>query len=122
MSEIDIFLLDNSNNTKEEISMIKPNNYKNFLKQLRQNFKNLPSKYELFILDKNNEEIKINKEESFKKIQDILFIREINEDFLEESLFSINYNKLSESKQEILDEKYNCNICLKIIKKEKPFL
>ena len=30
--------------------------------------------------------------------------------------------KLAESKQDILDEKYNCNICTIIIKKEKPYL
>ena len=107
MSKIDIFLLDNLSNTKEEINMINPNNYQEFLKQLKQKFKNLPSKYELFILDENNKEVKIKEEESFKKIKDILFIREIDEKLLKQSLFSMNYDKLSESKQEILDEKYN---------------
>ena len=40
-----------------------------------------------------------------KKIKDIIFIKELNNDNLEKSIFSINYNKLSESKQDILDEK-----------------
>ena len=33
----------------------------------------------------------------------------------------MNYNKLSESKQDILDEKYNCYICNSNIKNENPY-
>ena len=36
MSKIDIFLLDNSNNTKEEINIIKPQSYQELLKQIAQ--------------------------------------------------------------------------------------
>ena len=59
--------------------------------------------------------------DKYKMIKDIIFIKEINNDDLEKSIFSINYDKLSESKQDILDEKYNCNICSIIIKNEKPY-
>ena len=121
MSKIDVFLLDNSNNTKEEILIMKPINYQELLIQLKANFKNIKEYFEIFILDKNNKEIKIDNEEKYKKIEDILFIREINKMILEQSIFDINYNKLSESKQEILDEKYNCILCSIIIKKEKPY-
>ena len=74
MSTIDIFLLDNSNNTKDEVNMIKPKTYLELLKQLRQKIKNIPEYYEVFIIGKNNEEIKINNEENYKMIEDILFI------------------------------------------------
>ena len=37
---------------------------------------------------------------------------------LKQSLFERNYNQLSESKRDILDEKYSCFICQQIIKKE----
>ena len=122
MSTIDIFLLDNSNNTKDEVNMIKPKTYLELLKQLRQKIKNIPEYYEVFIIGKNNEEIKINNEEKYKMIEDILFIREIDKSILEQSLFSMNYNKLSESQQEKLDEKYSCILCSLIIKNERPYL
>ena len=34
----------------------------------------------------------------------------------------MNYNKLSESKQDLLDEKYNCILCSVIIKNENPYI
>ena len=46
MSEIDIFLLDNLNNTKNEVSMIKPMSYQELLNQLGKKIKNLPKFYE----------------------------------------------------------------------------
>jgi len=39
-----------------------------------------------------------------------------------QSVFEKNYNQLPDSKQEILNQKYNCSICLEIIKYENPFL
>ena len=105
---MDIILLDSSTKTKEEINIIKPKTYKKLLKKLEEEFEELPENYELFILDKTNKEIKISKESDFKKIGDILFVREIIKDNLDKSLYELNYNKLSESKQEILDDKYNC--------------
>ena len=122
MSKIDILLLDNSNNPKEEINITKPKNYQEFLKQIKTEFKNIPEYFEIFILDKNNKDIKINNEEKYKKINDILFIREIDKNILAQSLYEINYNKLTESKQEKLDEQYNCKICSMIIKKQNPYL
>jgi hypothetical protein len=37
------------------------------------------------------------------------------------SVFEKNYSQISESKKEILNQKYNCGICLEIIKHENPF-
>ena len=119
---MEIFLLDNSNNTKEETNMPKPKSYLEFLQQIKSKFKNMPEYYEIFMLDEDNKEIKINNEETFKKVVDILFIREIDKAMLEQSLFSLNYDKLSESQQDILDQKYNCILCTIIIKNENPYL
>ena len=116
MSYIYIILLDKSNITKEEANIIKPNTYKDLLIQINQKLKKIPKNYELYIIDKNNVEIKINNEEIYKTIEDIIFIREIDKNILEQSLFQKNYNILSESKQIVLDEKYNCILWSMIIK------
>ena len=115
MSKMNIFVLDNSNNEKEEIIIDKPKTYQKLLEYLNQKYK----MYQIFIYDNNNK-ILINDEKKYKIINDIIFIKEI--DNLDKSIFSINYDKLSESKQEILDEKYNCILCSIIIKNEKPYL
>ena len=39
-----------------------------------------------------------------------------------QSVFEKHYEQLPDSKRELLDEKYNCSICLQIIKYENPFL
>ena len=79
MSSISVFLLDNSYNTKEEVYMGKPRNYQELFFQIKQQFKNLPNYFEIFCIDKNNKEIKINCEEKYRTIEDILFIREIKQ-------------------------------------------
>ena len=123
MSFINVFLLDNSYNTKEEICITKPRNYQEFLIQIKQKFINLPKYFEIFYIDKNNKELKINSEEKYRTIEDILFIRETeNKNNLEISIFSKNYNKLSDSRKEKLDDKYGCLLCLSIIKQENPYL
>ena len=121
MAKVEIFLLDNSNITIEEKAIIKPKTYHALLIKLKKNIKHLPEFYEIFVLI-DNKEIKITNEDNYKLTENILFIREINKDILKQSVFEKNYNKLSDSNKELLDEKYNCNICSIIIKKEKPYL
>ena len=116
MSQLNKFILDNLDNLNEELVINKPKKYQELLKYLS----NKNKLYEIFIYDNNK--ILINNEDKYKMTKDIIFIKEINKDNLEKSIFSINYDKLSESKQDILDEKYNCNICSIIIKNEKPYL
>ena len=41
---------------------------------------------------------------------------------ISQSVFEKNYNQIQEEKKEILNQKYNCGICLEIIKYENPFL
>ena len=119
---MDIFLLDSSNNTQEEANIIRPKNYQKLLEQLNQSLKNLPENYELFFFDENNNEVIINNEEKYKKVGNMLFVRKSNKKLIQESMFQMNYDKLSESKRELLDEKYNCILCSVIIKKENQGL
>ena len=121
MSKIDIIFLDNSNNIIEEGNVFKPEKYQQLLKILTEKFKNKSEYNEIFIIDKNNKEIKIANEENFYLIEDMLFIREIDREILKKSIFEMNYNRLSESKREVLDEKYNCILCSIIVKNEKPY-
>ena len=121
MSKLGIFLLDKSNNIKSEGNMIKPQSYKQLLQQISNNFQSMSEYIEIFIIDKNNKEIIIDEEEKYSLIGDIIFIRAKDKSLLEQSLFERNFNKLSESKQDILSEKYNCTICSIIIKNENPY-
>ena len=115
-----IFLLDKLNNAIKMINIKKSNNYQELLTKVK-NISNLPKDYEIFLLNEMNQKIIIDDNEKFKLINDILFIGPKNGSFLESSLFEINYNLLSESKQDILDQKYNCLLCTNIIKNEKPY-
>ena len=49
MSNLDIYFLDNSNSTKEEVNTIKPSTYQELIKQIKQKFKNLPENFTMFI-------------------------------------------------------------------------
>ena len=67
---MDVFILDNSKNIKQELKMEKPRTYKKLLELLLIKIKNIPQSYEIFILDKNNKDITINNEEKFQNIKD----------------------------------------------------
>ena len=104
MSQVNIYLLDESNIQKEELNLKKPTNYIDLLNQLEEKIENMPEQYEIFIIDKNYLEIKIKNQENFELIEDTLFIREIDKNILGKSLFQKNFEKLSDSKQDILSE------------------
>ena len=93
----------------------KPKSFQELLKYLN----NKSKSYEIFIYDKNFIKI-IDNEEKYEIIKDIIFLKEL--DNLDKSIFSMNYDNLTESKQDILDKKYNCILCLNIIKNEKPYI
>ena len=121
--KIDLLLLDNSNNLVEERNVQKPNTYNELKSIIKIIFKYEPEFYLIFYRNEFNNEVIINNDEEYKLSKDILFIREVKYvNNSQESEYSINYDKLSESKQDILDEKYNCNICEIKIKDEKPLL
>ena len=117
---IDIFLLDKSNNLIEEANILKPKSYDILNTTLKSNLKNLPEFFTLFYPSSNNKEIEIHSDEEYQLLKDTLFIRQIEKIDLGESIFDIAYDKLDESKRDILDEKYNCLICTKNIKHENP--
>ena len=121
MSTIDIFLLDEENNINEELNIVKPNTYHELLEQSKQNFKEMPANYEIFTLDENYKEIKIANENEYELIKNLLFIREINKGNLEKSSYQKNFDKLSDSKQEILEQNYNCYVCGEKFEKEEPY-
>ena len=60
MSKINIFLLDSSNNIKEETNISRPKSYHKLLNKLNKNIKNIPEYFEIFIVDKDKKEVKIN--------------------------------------------------------------
>ena len=122
-AHLEIYLLDKSNNIIEEINLIRPNSFEELISNLKYNLKKLPKYYKIYNISEKNEEIIINNNEQYSIVKDILFIREIehiHNNNLKQSIFERNYNKLPESKQLLLDEKYNCFICSMSIKNEKP--
>ena len=121
--KIDLLLLDNSNNLIEERNIQKPETFNDLKLIIKNIFIKLPEYYKIFYRNEYNIEKIINSNEEYKLAKDILFINEIKkEDNINESMYALNYEKLSESKQDILDDKYNCNICNVEFKGEKPLL
>ena len=120
MSFIDVFLLDNSNNTIEVISIDRPNTYEELNTALKNNLKNLPSLYTIYFPLSNDSEFIIDNDENYSQSQDILFVRQKIPSTLNVSLFTKNLNKLSVNKKDIIIQKYTCSICGEIIKKEAP--
>ena len=119
-AKIDIYLLDKTNNLIEEINILKPKTYEILNITLKNNLKNLPEFFTLFYPSADNREIEIHNDEEYQLLKDTLFIRQIEKKDLGKSIFDIAYNKLDESKRDILDEKYNCYICQENIKHENP--
>ena len=112
MEKIYILLIDKFKKVKEQFEMIKSSTYKELSQQLKQNNKNIPQHFDITIYDENNnKELKINNKKNYKMIKDIIFISETDKNLLRKSIFDLNYNRLSESKQEKLEEKYNCILC-----------
>ena len=119
--KLELFLLDDSNNIIAEANIKKPKLYEDLLKSIKKAFNNIYNDFIIFYQSIDNKEIIINNNEKYKTIKDILFIRKTEKQINEQSFFSRNYNKLSESKQDILDEKYNYYICDSKIKNENPY-
>ena len=120
-NKMNIFFVDKTNNIIDEINIKKPQTYIELLSTLKNNFTKLSEDFIIFhrMPNKNND-IEIHNDIEYQLSKDIIFIRnkEINE--LKQSIFTKNYEKLSESKQNLLDEKYACFICTEFIKTEKP--
>ena len=107
MSDIlNIYLLDESNNIILENNIEKPKAYEKLLdklKSLKNNFDIFPENFIIFYKTENNNDMKISNYEEYKLIKDSIFIQKIEYKYLDQSVYQINYEKLSESKQDILD-------------------
>ena len=118
-NKIDIILLDESNKIIEQINLNKPKDYNKLLDTIKEKIKKLPNNFVIYYQTENGENIDIKNNDDYKSSKDILFINEKNE-ILYESIFQRNYNILSESRKDIIDEKYSCKICSENIKGENP--
>ena len=120
-TELKVILLDDNLKEIKEYRLPKPklfSDLKTFLeKNISKNIFVLTSlgEYKKEILNQPNYEYASN----YNKI----YVRKIESGFdnLKESKFTRNLNKLPESKQDIIIEKYSCSICLELIKNEKPY-
>ena len=115
-----LILLNNSNDIIEEANIIKSESYELLLLKLKELFKIDTHQYSLFCHQDNDKKLINNGNKEYKSLKNILFIKK--DILLNQSIFSYNYDKLSESKQLDLDDKYNCNICEITIKGENPYL
>ena len=122
-----IFLLNQNYEIIEKTNMERPKSLGELYKKIKISLPSLPklkSHFELFYLSKSSDiEIKqkiICNIDDFKSIDDYLLIRIIEENNLNDSIVSF-YNQLPDDTKDILDEKYACCICLKIIKNENPY-
>ena len=118
---LNIILVDNSGNIIENIDLEKPNTYQDLLNTLKNNYPYLPKYFTLFYKTENNTEIEIHTNEEYKLSPNYIFMRKIEKIDLTQSVFTRNYNKLSENKKDILNEKYNCVICYSMIKEDNPY-
>ena len=119
---ITLFLLDDSHNLIEEKNIPRPKTYDELKLAIKNIFIRPLENYQIFYYNIYNIKKIINNEEEYISVKDILFINELKEKEKEKqgpSIYKLNYDELSESKQDILDEKYNCNICQEIIKGEE---
>ena len=118
--ELNIYLLDKYNNIIEEANIKKPHSYDDLLNSITNNFKQLPDNYYIFYSSGNNKEMQIKNNEDYILVNDMIFIKNSEKTNILESIYEENYNQLSQSKRDILDENYSCFICTENIKNEKP--
>jgi len=129
---LNLMLLDESHNLIEEKIIPKPKTLNELKLIIKTYFIKQFEHYQMFYYNIYNIQKIISNNEEYKQVKDILFINELKENIIEkeiekekqnESIYELNYDKLSESKQDILDERYNCNICQEFIKgEEQPLL
>ena len=122
MSELDIFLLDDSNNLVEETNIRKrPSTFQELMNTIRSKFKQLPSHYVLFYTGENSTDQIIHNDKDYKKVEDIIFIRKIKPVAdLNASIFTRNIEKLPVQQKVKFTNKYTCSICSNLIKDENP--
>jgi len=120
MSEtLDLILLDELNKiVNKKLGIERPKSFNELLSFINNSFKELEEDYIIFYKTQDNNIILINNNEDYLSSKGMLFIQNIEK--IRQSTFTYNYEKLPESRQIILDEKYVCSLCFEKIKIEKP--
>jgi hypothetical protein len=93
MSKINVILFDTTNKFKKEIRISKPKSYQLLLNHIKNRFKY--KYFEVYTLEAKDEIIKIDNEEKYKSINNLLVIREIDTNELRQSTFKQNFNELT---------------------------
>lgn len=119
--KLDIILLNKSNKIVEEASIKRSRTYQDLLLVLKNKLAKLPLNFKIFYNFQGESENIINSNEKYILVDNLLFIKETENDSADQSIFSVNYNELSEKGKEILDEQYNCLLCTQIIKNQNPY-
>ena len=104
--KLDIIILDPNKQPINEISIQRPSSYETLKIIISDNFK-LKS-FLIYYLNKNNVEIEIKNNDEYKKIDDLIFVME--KKLIKQSIYNKVSENLSESKVELIDEKYLCNL------------
>ena len=123
-----VFLLETDNSIAEEKIINKPEAYVQLIKALKDNIIKLPREkkdFSLFYFCPNSdniyEEKSINRSNDYKTMNDTLLIRVNETAGNPKSLLSLTYDKLTQDKKKIIDERYVCKICTDFIE-EKPLI
>ena len=124
MLKINNLLSNVLNGNKEEFNLNKPKTFQELLTQIKQNLKNIPEYYEIFYLDKNNKEIKVDSEEKYNIIEDIIFIRGKDDNKTVDNKLdeNINNNQIIEKNQKINDSKDSDEIKNEKLKKYEEYI
>ena len=115
---ITINQINEAGDTIKEISLPMFNSYELLLINIKQYFFD---SFELFIITKENEKKIILSQQDFLPEYDKYYIQKINKNASKLSAYSQIMDKLSESKQDIYNENFCCQICGERIKNENPF-
>ena len=105
-------------NTIKEISIQKPESYDTLVLNIKTKFFD---NFELFVITNKNEKKIISSQKDFLNEYSNYYIINKKENILGRSLFSLILDTLSESKQDIYNEKFCCQICGERTKNENPF-
>ena len=120
-TELKVILLDDNLKEIKEYRLPKPKLFSDLKTFLEKNIsKNI---FVLTSLGEYKREVLNQSDYEYASNYNKIYVRKIESGFdnLKESKFTRNLNKLPESKQDIIIEKYSCSICLELIKNEKPY-
>ena len=120
---LNVYLLDNQNNIIVEQIIEKPLTYEDLLNSIREKIIEMPESFKIFYHNNDNNIKFIENNDDYKLIYDLIFIVDSNNNNLvfDQSFYPMIYDQLSESKQEIYDNKYNCFICKTHINNQNPY-